>query len=238
MLVISLKPNQTDINTLLSAFLLTVVPSGVEVVLGQDNKVSEPLGPDFLVMTPIRRERISTNVDTYADCYFTGSITGSVLTVTSTEYGQIVPGTTIWGEGILANTTVVRSSAPNVWLLSNTQTVVLESMAAGTQALTQSTKITFQIDVHGPNSADNAQNISTLFRDEVAVDYFTASNPAITPLYADDPRQMSFLNDQNQIERRWIVEALVQADQTTTIAFQFFDQATITPIDVQAAYPA
>lgn len=238
MSVVSLSPSESDVETVLRAFLLFILPNGIEVIAGLDNKVPEPEGSDFVITTPIRRRRISTNVDSYADCLFTGSIAGQILTIVSTTYGIIIAGATIFGVGIAANTTAVRKNPGGTWLLSNSQTVAKQVMAAGTQELQQSTEITFQVDVHGPNSADNAQTITTLFRDEVAVDFFIATMATITPLHADDPKQIPFENDQQQIEMRWVIEALVQADQVVTIAQQFADEVMITPVAVQAAFPA
>ncbi|WP_444544289.1 phage neck terminator protein [Paraburkholderia adhaesiva] len=49
------------------AFLLAVLPHGTEVIAGQDNRVPPPVGVDFVVMTPVLRERLSTNVTTWRD---------------------------------------------------------------------------------------------------------------------------------------------------------------------------
>jgi len=129
---------------------------GVEVILGQVNRVPQPQSPDFIVMWAIGRERLETNVDTY----------------------QNVPGNT---------------------------------------AYVNHTRVNFQLDVHGPNSANNVQIITTLFRDDYAIENFIATNAfPVTPLYADDPRQMPFVNAEDQYENRWVIDAVVQADQTVT----------------------
>ena len=67
-------PSQSNIQVALRAFLLNILPAGTQVIQGQDNRVSEPSVGDFVVITPIRRERIETNTDTFNDCAFTGSI--------------------------------------------------------------------------------------------------------------------------------------------------------------------
>lgn len=61
------SPTETEINTALRAFLLAVLPTGVEVIRGQINRVPEPKLSDFVVMLPTMRQRISTNVDTFID---------------------------------------------------------------------------------------------------------------------------------------------------------------------------
>jgi hypothetical protein len=99
-----------------------------------------------------------------------------------------------------------------------------------TQNIEQSGQVTFQIDVHGPSSADNAQAITTLFRDDFGYQNFTSSNPAITPLHADNPRQMPYINAEDQYEDRWIIDGVIQADQTLSIPAQFANQVTINSV--------
>ena len=52
------SPTQSQIMQALRSFLLGVLPTGVPVVLGQINRVAEPKGSDFVVMTPIRQVRL------------------------------------------------------------------------------------------------------------------------------------------------------------------------------------
>jgi hypothetical protein len=48
--------------TTLRDFLLGILPSQVEVVQGQANRVPMPQGDDFIVMTPIRFEKLAQTV--------------------------------------------------------------------------------------------------------------------------------------------------------------------------------
>jgi len=164
----------------LRTFLLSIVAAGVEVVNGQDNRVPEPLGDDFLVMTPLGQSRLSTNGETYTD-----------------------PGTN-----------------------------------PGTRNFERATKSTIQIDIHGPNSADNAAMIETLYRSEYAVDSFKASGLDIQPLYCDDARQMPFNNGENQYEQRWIITAVIQYNPVTAVPQDFADALSVNIISVDATYPA
>ncbi|MES2866501.1 MAG: hypothetical protein V4703_07035, partial [Actinomycetota bacterium] len=66
-MVATVSLTETGVLTALRALLLAVLPAAVEVVRGQQNRVTEPDADDFVVMTPILRERIATNVDGYAD---------------------------------------------------------------------------------------------------------------------------------------------------------------------------
>ena len=62
---LSLTESQTC--TALRAFLLNVLPSPVEVIRTQDNRVPVPSGPDYVTMTPMMLVRLETNVVTYGD---------------------------------------------------------------------------------------------------------------------------------------------------------------------------
>jgi hypothetical protein len=97
-------PNDSQIFTALRTFLLGVLPAGVDVLQAQANRVPEPAGADFVLMTPLRRERLETNVDSSADVLFTASIAGAVLTVSGVNFGTIQVGATVYGTG-LANGT-------------------------------------------------------------------------------------------------------------------------------------
>lgn len=173
------SPTQSDIQVILRSFLLSILPSGVECIAGQANRVPEPQVADFIVMTAINRERIATNLDTWSD-------------------------------------------------------IPLNGIASFMQA----TKVTIQLDVHGPTSAENAQILSTMLRDGKSVDYFNNLNKNITPLLADNPRQVAFINAEEQFETRWIVDCLIQANQTVTNVPQDF--AAIVNVnlkEVDAYYP-
>lgn len=65
----SVTISQTDAQalTVLRSFLLSILPAGVECVLGQTNRVPEPLSQSFVVLTPIMRRRLETTNDVYTD---------------------------------------------------------------------------------------------------------------------------------------------------------------------------
>lgn len=101
----------------------------------------------------------------------------------------------------------------------------------------QSTQADVQLDIHGPNSTDNAQMISTLFRDEYAAAAFTAINPSIQPLYADDGHQVPFINGENQYETRWVMNVSMQVNPVVSTTEPFADSLTIGVIEVDERYP-
>lgn len=59
----------TEVLTALRTFLIGILPAGTEVIRGQANRVPEPNSAAFVVMTPLMRERLETNVTTYQDGY-------------------------------------------------------------------------------------------------------------------------------------------------------------------------
>ena len=218
--------------------------TGVAVITGQISRSAEPAQPDFITMTVIRRTRLETNLDEWADVKFTGSITSGLMTVSAVDYGAINVGTTVFGVGVAANTTISQqlsgtAGGAGTYAVAPSQFVGSETLSAGGTEITQGTEVVYQLDVHGPASADNAQTISTLFRDPYATEWF-AANVAydIAPLFADDPVQGGWTNAEQQWETRYIVEARLQANQTVTVPQPYADAAVVTPISVQAEFPA
>jgi hypothetical protein len=249
-MTISLTPSQSDTTTALRSFLIGyVLPPNVDVILAQVNRVAEPSNPDFVMMTPIRRRRLETNYDVFVDAKFTASIatvtsglppvTVTTMTVTAFAYGALKVGSVVFGVNVANGTQVTAfgsgSGGLGTYLLNTAQTVASETMAAGVFNSLQPTEVAVQLDVHGPNSADNCQRISTLFRDDYAVRAFNSLNPNVAPLHADDFKQMPFINDQNQWEWRWVAEACLQVNATVAdVPQQFFDQivTTFIPADI------
>lgn len=238
---VSLSLSEVQTLTALRSFLLSIMPAGMEIVRGQDNRVPEPAGPNFITMTPILRSRLETNVSTYADCAFTGSISGTTLTVTAVQLGQISAGNTLFGVGVAAGTTITAlgtgTGGIGTYTVSTSQTVPSETMAAGVNDVMQPTKVTVQLDIHGPASGDNAQIITTLFFDDYAFQSFVGSGFDVRPLYASEPNQIPFANAEQQIEERWVVDVTMQCNPTLNIPQQFADQLKSLSIDVQVQYP-
>lgn len=172
----------TEVQTItaLRTVLLGVMAPEVEIVKGQINRVPEPLSADFLVLTPLLRARLSTNVDTFTD--------EPTATPPIGRRNSLVP-----------------------------------------------TQLTVQIDIHGPSSADNAQIISTVLRDEYATKAFEATGVEVQTLYAEDPRQMPFLNGEQQIEWRWTVDAVLQVNPVVRTPQDFADVVEATLIEVDGS---
>jgi hypothetical protein len=227
---------QAQINKALGNLLQAMIP-GLKAIVGQVNRVAEPSG-DFAVMWPLRRPRLATNVDTAIDTKFTGSIAATVMTVSAVAAGAILAGRSFFGVGVAANSKVVSqqtgpAGGAGTYTISPPQTLSSRTLSAGSSNVEQSTEIVMQVDVHGPNSADNAQTISTLFRDDYAVQQLATAAIAIAPLYADDPKQMPFTTAAIQFEERWMVDLHLQVNPVVTIPQQFAGALSLDIIDVE-----
>ena len=242
----TVTPTQDDITTLLRSFLLDVLPPGIEVVLGQINRVAEPDGDQFVVMTPVSIIRLGTNYDQSGDVKFDGSIAGTVMTVTSfspTSKGLIEIGSPVFGVGVADNTKVTGiisgSGQIGTYSITPSQTIADETLSAGRWDATQPSRWIIQTDFHGnqTTAADLAQTFSTLFRDAYATTFFANQSASISPLHADDPRQMPFINDQQQYEWRWIVEAQIQVNQKVLVPQQYADKVTVGLIEIDERFP-
>lgn len=257
------SPTQIDVLSAVRNFLINVLPVSVEVIRGQQNRVSGPLGPDYVVMTPIMMKRLETNVNLYADCAFSGSISGTTLNVSNILHGTINAGNQLFGTGLATGTvtyitgTISGTGGTGTYSISGALGVIpSQTFACGVFLALQPTEETIQIDVYGPNSAENAQIISTLFRDNYSFQFFSGYGATpqgwapipiggtlalpydgVKPLYADDPRQMSQVFGEMQYELRWTIDAHVQVNQVVVAPQMFAGTLKISPLSVQATYP-
>lgn len=239
--VLSLTESQTF--AALRSFLLAIFPTGTDVIKAEVNRVPEPQAADFVVMTATLRQRLETNRNAYVDSSFTGSLAGTVLTVTAVALGK-VNVQDVSGVNVAAGTKVTGqltgpAGGPGTYSVSPAQTLSSRKLSTGYETLLQATEVTMQLDIHGPASANNAQIFSTLFRDDFAYQQFLTSGVDVSPLYTGEPHQAPFLNGEQQIEYRWSVDAVLQCNPVVTVPQQFLDQAEVTPIhNVLAEFPS
>ena len=166
----------------LGQVLTQLLPDGLEIVTAQDNRVPEPAGPDFVMMSlPIVSERLSTNVVTYND-----------------ETTQPEPG------------------------------LRMDLMPS---------KVTVQVDVHGPAASNNARVIQTLIRSSYGVDLFKATGFDVTPLYTSEPRQLPFTNESQQVEKRVSIDIFLQCNPVVTTGQDFALSLDVGLVNVDVTYP-
>jgi len=240
----AVSPTQSDVQAAVRAFLLAVLPQlqPAQVIAGQQNRVAEPPQGDFVVITPMAFVRLETNLDQSADVKFSGSITGNVLTVSELFFGEVVPGATLFGTGVVANTQIGQAMGSGAFQVSPAQNAVLQTMSSGATNITQGAQVTVQLDFHSQNTTDAgdmAQTVSTLFRDAFGCDFFDALAPplnAIAPLYADDPKQTPFLNENQQYEWKWTITAELFVSQTVIVPQQYMDAVEVDVVSVLAEF--
>lgn len=235
-------PTSQDIYRALVTFLRAVLPAGTPTRQGEINRVPEPANTDFVVFWLILMPRLATNLDEYVDAVFTGSISGTQMTITAVNpnyAGRLKVGSTIFGVGVADGTKVVAlgtgTGGVGTYTVSPSQTVASTTLAAGIETLEMASEVHIQVDVHGPNSIANTAMIDTIFRDARGVDLFAGTG--ITPLFADEPRQMPFLNAEQQYEVRVVVTLHLQVNFKMELPQQFADQLDVTLIEVNSAYP-
>ena len=214
----------------------------IPIVRGQVNRVPQPAQPDHVVMWPLLRTRLATNIDATTDAQFLGSIAANVLTVGHVVAGSPAIGQSLFGTGITPGCAILSqiSGTPNgagAYQVSPTANVAYGTIYNGTDAITQKTELTVQVDIHGPASADNAARISTIWRDQACVDLFTANGGFVCPLYHSDPRQLPFENAENQVEERWSIDLAMQVNPVITLPMQFAGTLVATPIPVATVSP-
>jgi len=197
-------------------------------------------------MTPIRIDRIETNLDSDEDCKLTGTIAGTLMSVSDVLSGEIALGANIFGVGVAANTVVVAfgtgTGGLGTYTVSVSQSVGSETLSAGQMTITQGAEITVQLDFHSADltAADMAQAVSTALRDPYGTTFFAGlAEPlnGVSPLYADDPKQTPFINEAQQYEWRWVLDAHLFIAQTVTVPQEYADSAVIDLIDVPVQYP-
>ncbi len=245
----SISPTQSNVQNALRLFLIAVLPATgsdgnpIAVIAGQQNRAAEPAGADFVVMTPINFTRLETNVDGSADVKILGSISGTMLTVSEVFFGAVTAGAVLNGTGVVAGTKVVAALGGGLFSVSPAQSAPPQVISAGATTATQNADVVVQLDFHGGNdtlAGDMAQTVSTLLRDPYGINFFAALDPpldGVVPLYADDPKQIPFLNAEQQYESRWVLEAHLQVDQTVSVPQLFADSATVEVGDVNALFP-
>lgn len=233
---LKLNITEKDIFSALRFFLSSILPSGIDVFKAEINRVSEPETDDFVVMSRTLNERISTNINSYEDDYFIGSINGTVLTIESVGNGTISLNDFVVGNGVLSGTIITGfltgAGGIGTYSINNPQIVNSIIVQTGINNILEPTKITIQLDIHGPDSANNAQKITTLLLSEYAYNKFKEYGFDIVPLYAGEPKQMPFMNAEQQYEIRWIVEVILQANNIIGISQQYAYQLEVGLIDV------
>jgi hypothetical protein len=224
---------------------ITVIRQRGETAPGQNVQVPEPEADDYVVMSSLSQERLEWNETTFADNMFTASISGTVLTVTDVPRGVVALGallrdlaqpTKLLPSTVVGPQTSGEPGGAGQYQVSPPQTVLQETMYGGVRSDLAGTKWTVQLDVHGPNSMNNARVIETLFFSEVATDFFGATGLPIAPLYSGDPHQAPFVNAEQSVEYRWVVDVVMEIGVVVGTPQQFADEVKVKTIEAAVIY--
>lgn len=107
----------------------------------------------------------------------------------------------------------------------------------GSETHTRSTQWNAQIDCYGPDAADMAALIATTFKTDYAATILGAAAIELQPLYANDPRQMTIVDAEQQYQPRWIVELAFQYNPVVTLPQDYAMALTVVPAEVDATFP-
>lgn len=106
-----------------------------------------------------------------------------------------------------------------------------------TIAMLAPAQMMIQCDVFGADAFDLASIIEVAWRSPYGCAALTELNPLIQPLYADEPRQLAFIDGNQQYEDRWSVDLNLQINQTISIPQDFADTLVTGLIEVDSTYP-
>jgi len=240
-------PSEMQIRTALRGFLVQVLPAGVDVVLGQQNRVPEPQAGAFGVIWPLRYKRLATNLHSWQDSKFPGSISGTTMTVGTVTGLPLAAGRQVFGPGVAPNT-IIKSGSGTSWQVTPSQTVAPGgTFSAGAATFTIQGEVVYQVDLHGtppnapqpsPDASDMKTAVVTMFRDYYATSYFAGIGFPVRPVSVDEGREVPWSNAEEQYEMMWVLEAKMQANQVVSgVPAEFADSAVFSSVNVDVAFP-
>lgn len=95
----------------------------------------------------------------------------------------------------------------------------------GISSITQPAQRRVQIDCYGRFAAIWAKTLSTLLRDALACEFLEPYG--ITPLYAEDPKDLTALEGDEQIHPRYMLGLMIQTDDTVSVNLDFFHDVNL-----------
>jgi hypothetical protein len=246
--VSTITPQQADFLTALKSFLVdvTALPAA-QVIAGLGNRVPEPATPTFVVMTPLLFERQGKALDTTLDVKFTGSISGTVLTVSAITHGTILVNAILFGVNVLVGTQITAqltgpAGGVGTYSVNLSQSLASQILASGTVSVLRVYALAIQLDFHSADfsSCSLAQTVATLFKDDYAVTFFSAL-PApqniVLPLWCEDAKMVPFVNAEQQWEWRWVLDVNLEARNVVTVPQQYADAVKVARIAADEFFP-
>ncbi len=102
------------------------------------------------------------------------------------------------------------------------------SYTDASRVVTELREVTVQVSAFGTGAGDALKQVCGLWRDFYTTDWLQTNAPVLSPLSAAEPRQLGFVNGEDQYEDAWSVDLKMQVNYQRTIPQQFADKITVT----------
>lgn len=93
-----------------------------------------------------------------------------------------------------------------------------------------SVEVTYQVDIYGPNAADNMMLIFVLLRSDATSEwmaaYGLANSITIDTFYTDDPKRSVITNEEQQFEDHWLTRIRIDTVQQASTSVNFMSVLT------------
>jgi len=97
--------------------------------------------------------------------------------------------------------------------------------ATESETTNMSVEVTYQIDIYGPNAADNMMVIFVLLRSDATSEwmasYGLANSITIDTFYTDDPKRSVITNEEDQYEDHWLTRIRLDTVQQVSTSVNF-----------------
>ena len=93
------------------------------------------------------------------------------------------------------------------------------------QTIKQQVQVALQLDFFGSGAQSRLSQLSTLWYDAYAFDWFKSQGLPCRPLTIRQLRQVQFINESDNFDQRWTCEITLQIEQSVTIS----QETAITP---------
>jgi len=132
---------------------------------------------------------------------------------------------------------VVMTSLTAGYIATPEESWVPGSSNPGVDNVRTSSQWPCQLDFYGPGAQDAATAVSRVIRTEYACDQFTASGVDMQPLYAEEPKNLTMINAENQYEPRWSFDFIAQFNPVVSTPLDFADSLTVELAEVDTVFP-
>ena len=108
----------------------------------------------------------------------------------------------------------------------------------GSSGLKTSVRGRFQLDFYGAGAADAIQIVHSLFRTSYTCEQMATSGLEVQPLYAEDPKNTTMINAEQQFQERWTLDAFIQFNPVVTVPLDFASSLEATVVEIDTTFPS